>query len=314
MRATCATLVFGAILGSAALAHAETGVYDTTPWDTAPPCADSAGASLPLEIPANVPGLPVHKTAGAVVRLLGPDGTELSRDVVARGSLQVLLVPSPLTEGATYTVAWTADCGSSSVKFVAGAKRPLPTTAGTLVVDEPIFSEPVSKYRCDAAHRPIGTTTTPVRFVPSPELVPFLGVTDVDPFVDGGSDGGWPRVGEFLTSGQRLAMPSLACPAPSVFRRVAARVTVAGLEPLDTPEVVVGLRCPAAVSAERCMSDTPTDAGIGMGATDSGLSGTPDPSSDAGCQTAGSAGFGLFAWLAVGGVSLTVARATRRRR
>lgn len=312
MRALCATTAFLASLLLYSTVRAETGV----PWDTRPPCADVAGAMLPKELPANVPGLPVQKTTGALIKLLAADGTEISRTVELRGSMQVLLVPGPLTVGATYSVAWTADCGSGAVSFLATAPKPLPTTAGTLVAEDPYFSEPFGKYRCDAEHRPIGLTTAPVRFEPSPELVPFLGIADVDTWVDGKTDPyAWPGPGQLLTP-SRLSSPTLSCPNASQFRRVSARVTVAGMAPLDTSEVVLSLRCPAAVPAERCEPLT-TDAGPlgdgGYGATDGGLHGD-DVSTDSGCSTGGNAGLGLFSWLAIGAVSLTVARTTRRRR
>lgn len=304
MRALCAIGVVGTIFLTST-ARAETGV-----WDTKPPCADSAGASLPSELPANIPAVPVHATPGATMRLLAPDGAVLSSKVEVRGRQQVLAIPSPLTVGDVYTVAWTADCGSGATTFKATEPRPLPTTAGTVIAGEPYFSDPGPIYTCED-RRPVGGQYVPVRFVPAPELVPFLPVSGVDGAKDGVYEVVWP-VGA-LRGEDRLLTVSRACPIATVFWRVKARVSVAGGPDLVTPEIAVEVRCPGPLPEALCRAVD--DAGPVGGSVDAGVpdggTGELTPTTG-GCATSGGGGLGLFAWVGVASASFVLA--TRRRR
>ncbi len=291
MRLHCA-IVVGTLFVTHA-AKAETGV------DLGPPCTERASVSVPSKLPANIGGIPVTKTEKAVVSLLAPDGTELSRTVTLVGDLQVLEVPK-LTVGAIYMVTWSADCGSGTVSFEATAEMPLPTTAGTLLAQPPYFGDS-SPYACDEARRPIGRQYVPIQFTASAELAPFMGVTDVDVVVDGvRRSGDWPAAGQ-CKAVDRLVTLTASCPAATTFQRVAARVTVAGRPALSTPEIVVEVPCPSAVPDTECRRELP-DAGPDYG-TPSDCGDPFPPTTTSGCVIH-RGGLGLFGWFALASVSM----------
>jgi len=274
-------------------------------YDASIPCPDYARAFVPPELPANTPGILVEKTAKGLVTLLAPDGTELSRKVTEAGGLQVLEIPAPLVVGQVYTVATSSDCGSNKVTFKAVAEASLPTSAGTLSAVTPSFSP--SFYRCDAAGNPIGTQRVFLRFQPSLDLEPFLGVSDVDVVIDGVVQSdlyAGTRPGG-AAKGAELGSVPLSCPSAPVSRRVSATVSVAGMPRISTAELVVDLQCPAPVPLSKC-APAETDAGT----MDAGTDAPRMDGGEAGCSTTGS-GLGLFGWMAVTGVLGVVARRLR---
>ncbi len=300
MRSLCAVVSALLVVSSGALAHAE------LPYDASIPCPDYARAFVPPELPANTPGILVEKTAKGLVTLLAPDGTELSRKVTEVDGLQVLEIPAPLVVGQIYTVTTSSDCDSNKATFKVIAEAPLPTSVGSLSVVTPSFSP--SSYRCDAAGNPIGTKTATLRFQPSLELEPFLGVSDVDLVVDGIVEPayGGARPGS-VTKGAEIGRVILSCPSAPVSRRVSARVSVAGMPRVSTAEIVVDLQCPAPVPPSKCLP-AETDAG----AIDGGVDAPRVDGGDTGCSTTGG-GLGLFGWMTLAGALGVLARRVHRR-
>lgn len=301
MRSFCAMACALFVVSTAALTRAELPGYDASI-----PCPDYARAFVPPELPANTPGILVEKTAKGLVTLLAPDGTELSRKVTEAEGLQVLEIPEPLVVGQVYSVATSSDCGSNKVTFKATAEVALPTSAGTVSAVTPSFSP--SFYRCDAAGNPIGTQRVFLRFQPSLDLEPFLGVSDVDLVIDGVVQSDKLYAGTRpggAAKGAELGSVTLSCPSAPVSRRVSATVSVAGMPRISTAELVVDLQCPAPVPLSKC-APAETDAGT----MDAGTDAPRLDGGEVGCSTTGS-GLGLFGWTAIAGVLGVVARRLR---
>ncbi|TSC25207.1 Ig-like domain-containing protein [Corallococcus sp. Z5C101001] len=154
----------------------------------APNCMVGVRFPLPEDggaVPANVPGLVtapplLENVDPATVRLLLPDGTPVPATVTTGAyQAQVLIPDAPLEPGTTYRLEAKGVCQFQqteleSTTFTAGPALPLPTTLGTLTVDEPSQGIFTMYGDSNCGNTRVSGDSTLLRFQPSRELAPFL--------------------------------------------------------------------------------------------------------------------------------------------
>ncbi len=161
-------------------------------------CQD-AGAHIPLppgnrDVPANLPALVVRATElGSILtegedrpRLLRADGSPVPAKVSPNygtiGVWEQLVQPEePLVPGESYRLEARGSCHLQgarppiSATFTAGPARPLPETSGWLEVVEQTYGPlQVSHTDEESCWTQEEAAFARLRFVPAPELVPFL--------------------------------------------------------------------------------------------------------------------------------------------
>jgi hypothetical protein len=309
MRIAAAVVAFFALTGSA---RAET----AAPWDTG---CDFAEAVVPGALPANVTGIPILGPVDMITAsLLAADGTvvdtKLLPDEMSGGAHSILVPLAALTVGQTYTVRWSDECSGYRTKtFVATASIPLPSTAGTAVVTDYGYE---NIGNCDTLGRPILTRSRSVFLLASPDMKPWLAISDVDLIVDGAVyDSGRTHTWGSHVDGVAVDQLHLSCPGPTENHQFAVRIRLPNGPTFSTPNAPVQLAC---LDKGDCLTfggDTPyEDAGVNddPGVNDGGAP-APAASNDdivrAGCNCHYSRGeFDGALWVFAVGAALAMRR------